>query len=392
MGDFKIGTTRPSVGNIHLGSKNVYEIYRGANKVWPYCADTVPAEVTIPSTSQIWENKNSVVTAKTNGGNISIVTNATDWVNAVSSNTPAACYWGFNSANAEYGLFYNKHCLSVIQPPTGFRLPTGLDAQVLVNRGPSGTELSNNDCGLWPPDVNANPDLGNTAYNQRGRGVLFTNSLNEVTFRGSIGSGSGGYNQTFIWHTSQPVFPSTGIACLRFEYEGSVTPAIIETGLPTFVGANAHGFNIRFVKDVPNSGIYGAFLGSPDDTQSGTPNIYTQTVQSGFNSNRSETRVATSLIVTPTFNEFRFKAKVNAGNFTMNSVQILAYADSARTIHRASFPQWNGPVAMTSSYQDPWGPLTFQNSNQGGIFFMKVIFDLSVTGSGNQQGYQITLT
>ena len=360
MGDFKIGTTRPSIGNIHLGSKNVYEIYSGANKVWPYCADTVPAEVTIPSTSQIWENKNSVVTARTNGSNISIVTNATDWVNAVSSNTPAACYWGFNSANAEYGLFYNQFCLSVIQPPTGFRLPTGQDAQSLVNNGPSGTELCNNDCGLWPPEVNANPDLANTAYNQRGRGWLIQSSLGDVQFRGSIGSGSGGYSETYIWHTSQPVSPSTGIAALRFKYDGSSTPAVIGTGLPTFPGAEGHGFNIRFVKDVPNSGIYGSFLGSPDDTQSGTPNIYTQTATSSFNSNVSQTRTATSLIVTPTFNEFRVKAKVNSGNFTMNSMQILAYHDSARTIHAASFPQWNGPVAMTSSYQDPWGPLTFQ--------------------------------
>ena len=403
MGDFKIGTTRPSVGNIHLGSRNVYEIYNGANKVWPYCADTVPAEITIPSVSQIWENKNSVVTARTNGGNIPIVTNSTDWVNAISSNTPAAAYWGFNSANAEYGLFYNQFCLSVIQPPTGFRLPTGNDVTSIVNDGPNGTKLSNNDCGLWPPEINSNPDLGNTAFNQRGRGFLIVNSSNQVNFRGSIGSGAGAYSKSYLWHTAQPTPPSYGMAYFGFEYDGDpinnvpTEPPIIDTTLGTYVtGAtnqNKFGFNIRFVKDVPNSGIYGSFLGSPDDTQSGTPNIYTQTATSSFNSNVSQTRTATSLIVTPTFNEFRVKAKVNSGNFTMNSMQILAYHDSARTIHAASFPQWNGPVTMTSSYQDPWGPLTFSYpSNIGGIFFMKVIFDLSVTGSGNQQGWQLTLT
>ena len=395
MGDFKIGTTRPSVGNIKLGGRNVYEIYSGSTKVWPSCSDITPAEITIPSVSQVWENKNSVVTARTNGGNIPIVTNSTDWTNAISSNTPAAAYWGFNSANAEYGLFYNQFCLSVIQPPTGFRLPTGEDAQSLVAKGPLGTKLSNNDCGLWPPEINANPDLSNVAYNQRGRGFLIVNSSNQVSFRGTIGSGAGAYSKSYFWHTDQPTPPSYGMAYLGFEYDGSPVPAEIDKTLGTYitssVSENNFGFNIRFVKDVPNSGIYGNFTGSPDDTQSGTPNVYTQTSQTSFNtSNNQQNRVATSLIVTPTFNEFRFKAKVNSGSFTMNSVQILAYRDSARTIHAASFPQWNGPVAMTSSYQDPWGPLTFQYpSNVGGIFFMKVIFNLTSSG---QQGYQLTLT
>jgi hypothetical protein len=185
------------------------------------------------------------------------------------------------------------------------------------------------------------------------------------------------------------------MAYLGFEYDGSPTPAEIDKTLGTYVtgsvSQNKFGFNIRFVKDVSNTGIYGSFMGSPDDTQSGTPNIYTQTTQSSFNtSNNQQNRVATSLIVTPTFNEFRFKAKINSGSFTMNSVQIFAYTDSARTNFAGSTALWNGPQAMTSSYQDPWGPLTFQYpSNVGGIFFMKVVFNLTSSG---QQGYQLTLT
>lgn len=146
---------------------------------------------------------------------------------------------------------------------------------------------------------------------------------------------------------------------------------------------------ITLVTD-PNSGIYGNFMGLADDTQSGTANIYSQTKISSFNSgNLQQNRVATSLITDSTYNVFRFTAKVNSGNFTMNSVQIFAYSDSARTTLVTQTSLWNGPATMTGTYQDPWGSLTLSTP---GTYFLKVSFNLTTTGSGNQQGYQITLT
>jgi hypothetical protein len=145
---------------------------------------------------------------------------------------------------------------------------------------------------------------------------------------------------------------------------------------------------ITLVTD-PNTGIYGTFTHLPDDTQSGTANVYSQTNQTSFNSIVSQNRVATSLITDSTFNVFRFKTKVNNGNLTMNSVQIFAYSDSARTTLVTQTSLWNGPATMTGTYQDPWGSLTLSTP---GTYFLKISFNLTATGSGNQQGYQLTLT
>lgn len=388
MGDFKIGTTRPPVGNIKLGGRNVYEIYSGPNKVWPFCSDITPAEITLGG--QIWQNKNSVITAKSGGGNISIVTSSSAWNSAYSSNTPAAAYWGFNSANANYGLFYNVHCLNTIQPPSGFRVPDATDLNTFASSSNSGSALSNNDCGLWPPSVNTISDLNTAGWNGQGRGYLSMDSSGNVFWQPTVGSGAGASAKSNIWNATQP--SGQGMYVFELRYSGATTPPQINKLLPTyFPGYNPFakdlGFNIRFVKDVANSGIYGNFTGSPDDTQSGTPNVYTQTHQTSFNtSNNQQNRVANSIITIPTANEFRFKAKVNSGSFTMNSVQIFAYTDSARTNLAGSTALWNGPQTMTSSYQDPWGALTLQNA---GTYFLKVSFNLTSSGF---QGYQLTLT
>ena len=385
MGDFKIGTTRPPVGNIKLGGRNIYEVYSGPTKVWPSCSDIIPAEITLGG--QIWQNKNSVVTAKSGGGNISIVTSSSAWNSAFSSNTPAAAYWGFNSANANYGLYYNIHCLSAIQPPTGFRVPDSTDLTTLASSSDSGSSLSNNDCGLWPPSVNTIPDLNTAGWNGQGRGYLSVNGSGDVIWDPTVGSGSGASARSNIWNATQP--SGQGMYVFQLTYSGATTPPQINKQLPTYITSLKNfGFNIRFVKDaVTNTGLYGNFTGSPDDTQSGIPNIYTQTSQTSFNtSNNQQNRVATSIITNSTYDEFRFKAKINNGSFTMNSVQIFAYSDSARTNLVAQTNPWTGPVAMTSSYQDPWGSLTLSTPS---TYFLKVSFNLTSSG---QQGYQLTLT
>ena len=142
MADLKFGNATPSVGDIKVGSNDVSRIYQGTTEVWPDCSPITPAETEI--NGLVWQNKNSVITARTNGGTIPIVTSASAWNSAYNAGTPAAAYWNFNSSNSEIGLYYNIYCLNTIQPPTGFRVPTINDALNIAN-ATTGTEISNND-------------------------------------------------------------------------------------------------------------------------------------------------------------------------------------------------------------------------------------------------------
>jgi hypothetical protein len=132
-------------------------------------------------------------------------------------------------------------------------------------------------------------------------------------------------------------------------------------------------------------------MGFPDDTQSGTQNIYLQTDSSSFGTGPGglqQNRVATSIVTDATYNEFRFEAKVGSGSgsFTMNSVQIFAYSDSARTSLVTATAPWTGPLTMQpSAYQDPWGSLVLPPA---GTYFLKISFNLTCSGS---QDYRLRL-
>ena len=369
MGDFKIGTTRPSVGDIHLGSRNVYEIYSGPTKVWPSCSDITPAEITLGG--QIWQNKNSVVTAKSGGGNISIVTSPSAWNSAFSSNTPAAAYWGFNSANANYGLYYNIHCLSAIQPPTGFRIPDSTDLQTLVSSSYSGPSLSNNDCGLWPPNVNTIPDLNTAGWNGQGRGYLSVNSSGDVRWNPTVGSGSGASAMSNIWDATQP--SGQGMDVFQLTYSGATTPPQINKQLPTYYppsppGLNNYGFNIRFVKDAPTSTVelY------DNDTQTG-PTVNSAVEQRlspvGNTGQYADTGVDIGSVVVPsgggdiTFFQYLDNStmpSITGGYF--KSGRIRAYYNSSRVGSIAAEVNWT-----QTNQGGTWSPDGFANKKEATV-------------------------
>ena len=392
MADLKFGNVTPAVGNIKLGSNNVSEIYQGATKLWPQSSPPSPGEVTV--CDLVWTRENSIITATTTGGNIPIVTNSTDWVNAISNQQAAACYWDFDSNNAFRGLYYNIFTTEVIQPPTGFRIPTVQDFNDLrncVNVGsPDGvydvTSLGNNYYGFYTSNLPSNPRFGTVDFNSIGSGYVVKYNNLAMNFTGQ------GKRDVYWAQQTAPISSLTRFWCfLTYDYGLSQNPGYLEGFTGEAVSSSTtsrHGFYMRFVKDVvTNTGIYGNFTGSPDETQSGTPSVYTQTAQTSFStSNNQQNRVATSIITNSTYDEFRFKAKINNGSFTMNSIQIFAYSDSARTNLVYQTNPWTGPVAMTSSYQDPWGSLTLSTP---GTYFLKVSFNLTSSG---QQGYQLTLT
>ena len=395
MADLKFGGVTPGTGDIKVGSSNASKIYQGSTLLWPLGVAPQPGEVTI--CDLIWTKTNSTITATTTGGTIPITTDATGWGQAIENQQPAACWYQNDQATyGHLGLFYNKFCLDVIQPPAGFRLPTSTDwtdtrscvasGQPQINYA---NQIVNNYYDLWPSAVNSLSDINTIDFNSIGGGSISASKFSGSNYYQSFWN----TDRAYYWHSSQTsTNPRTALGIIH-AYNSSNNYVYLNNLSSTTSSSlvyNSNGFNIRFVKDVPvvtNTGIYGNFTGLPDDTQSGTPNVYTQTSQTYFNSsNNQQNRVATSIITNSTYDEFRFKAKINSGSFTMNSVQIFAYSDSARTNLVAQTSPWTGPLAMTSSYQDPWGSLTLSTP---GTYFLKVSFNLTSSG---QQGYQLTLT
>jgi uncharacterized protein (TIGR02145 family) len=168
MGDLKINGYTPT--NIQLGGADVQKIYNGSELVWP--SSLGPDEVQV--CSLIWKKANSTTLAKVGGGNIDFATNANDWASAHTNQIPTACYFEFDSSKASYGLIYNHWAKSVIQPPTGFRLPSQDDISELTacygtNDNPLGA-----DPGLWDTSLLTNTiGLGTSGFNAHGYGYAY---------------------------------------------------------------------------------------------------------------------------------------------------------------------------------------------------------------------------
>ena len=168
MGDFKINGVTPT--NIQLNGMDVEKIYNGDELVWP--SSLGPGEVQV--CGLIWKKTNSTTLARVGGGNIDFATNANDWASAHTNQTPTACYFEFDSSKASYGLIYNYWAKSVIQPPTGFRLPSGNDLFELtscygINDNPLGA-----DPGVWDTSLLTNTiGLGTSGFNAHGYGYAY---------------------------------------------------------------------------------------------------------------------------------------------------------------------------------------------------------------------------
>ncbi len=274
MADLKFGNVTPAVGNIKLGSNNVSEIYQGTTKLWPLGTPPQPGEVTV--CDLIWTKTNSTITATTTGGNIPIVTNQNDWITKCQNNDPAACYWQFDSNNAFRGLYYNVFATEVIQPPTGFRVPTQQDWQDLINCAGTGspdnnsdvTSLANNYYGFWPSNVASNSRFGTVDFNSIGAGYTWTGQLS-VPPQVPQGWFSQGIRDMYHQKQTWSSLPASYYPVTMFWHRSYDPPRDWLVGYSTasfgdgFATGKNNGALMRFVKDVSVLELY------DNDTQTG---------------------------------------------------------------------------------------------------------------------------
>ena len=270
MADLKFGNVTPAVGNIKLGSNSVSEIYQGATKLWPLGTPPQPGEVTV--CDLVWTKTNSTITATTTGGNIPIVTDATAWGQAAQNQQPAACYYQHDPVTYGYlGLYYNRFCLSVIQPPTGFRLPSQADWTNLRSCLPApppitdstySNQIANNYYNLWPSAVNSLQDINTVDFNSITGGYTKGNILlNGDYFQEWVQ-----LDKSYFWRSNQssanPLVSESAVHYYNstLNYIQLIYAGVITSSTLTYSSA---GFNIRFVKDVATVDLY------DNDTQTG---------------------------------------------------------------------------------------------------------------------------
>ena len=175
MSDLKLnGVTPDGIGKIKLGSADVQKVYSGSTLVWP------TGEVNI--CGYIWTAENSTITDTTSGGTIPIAANATEFLAHHNAAQPVAMYLDFDSNNSERGLLYNQYAARVIQPPTGFLVPSTLtfDQTFFGTCNPSSPNQNRYGAnpGNWNSNLNFRDELGNTGLNFNGYGEAVLNSLN----------------------------------------------------------------------------------------------------------------------------------------------------------------------------------------------------------------------
>ena len=300
MADLKFGGVTPGTGDIKVGSSNASKIYQGSTLLWPLGVAPQPGEVTI--CDLIWTKTNSTITATTTGGNIPITTDATGWGQAIENQQPAACWYQNDQATYGYlGLFYNKFCLDVIQPPAGFRLPTKTDwtdtrscvasGQPQINYA---NQIVNNYYDLWPPAVNSLSDINTIDFNSIGGGSISASKFSGSNYYQSFWN----TDRAYYWHSSQTsTNPRTALGIIH-AYNSSnnyVYLNNLSSSTSSTLVYNSNGFNIRFVKDLPALDLY------DNDTQTGpTVSSITESILSpppNSQGQRAFTRDAGSVVV-----------------------------------------------------------------------------------------------
>ena len=237
MADLKIQGITPVAGKLKLGSSDVSKIYSGSTLVWP----TSPGPGQVQICDLIWTDTNSSETELIAGGNIPILTNNTDWNNAYQNQTPAACYWDFDSNNASYGLLYSYFTKDLVKPPAGFRLPTDSDwfsmtsSPCYTNTGSRFNRYGANP-GNWDPAILTNTaELGDSGFNLQGYGEALLNpSTNLLDFQNDQVVGAIWVNKITGWPVAYGFFIDTNAGVL-----GSIN----------YGDYDRRTFFMRFVKD-----------------------------------------------------------------------------------------------------------------------------------------------
>lgn len=245
MANFKVNNIVPDIGEIKVGTANVSKIFQGATLVWPITQEDNSGTSTVCGGDIVWTTTNSTITATTTGPDIQIVESVNEWNTAHNNQTPAAAYYNYASSDAAdpRGLYYNEFAAAVIQPPTGFRVPTSEDRAALLI-------ASCIDFSVNPVNYNSLAVAG---------GNWNTNFYTNTTFRGDSGldidafghidAGTRDFVKNTVvgsfWIFSSSTDDFRAIALGR--YSSSNTQNYITSSL---VKVNGDGHNIRFAKNV----------------------------------------------------------------------------------------------------------------------------------------------
>ena len=107
---------------------------------------------TVKIGNQEWSTVNLNVDKFNNGDPIPEIQNMEDWNQASKNKQPAFCYYDNNSENGVlYGKLYNWY--AIIDPrglaPEGFRVPSKLDLEELLNTLVGGIDMNSNNISEW---------------------------------------------------------------------------------------------------------------------------------------------------------------------------------------------------------------------------------------------------
>jgi len=199
-----------------------------------------PGETTV--CDYVWTDENSTITDTTSAGTIPIATDATAFYAQHNAGLPVAMYWNFDSNNSGRGLLYNQFAARVIQPPTGFRLPTSLEWNTIANDPCNPSVPNQNRYGANPgtwTGLTDTTELGDADFNLNGYGTV-TLATNQVFFISDT-------TAEFLWTSTISGIGDLGNILKSFSISSQDNFLIISTDN---TNANSKAGYIRFVKDV----------------------------------------------------------------------------------------------------------------------------------------------
>ena len=199
-----------------------------------------PGETTV--CDYIWTDENSTITDTTSAGTIPIATDAAQFYAQHNAGLPVAMYWNFDSNNSGRGLLYNQFAARVIQPPTGFRLPTSLEWNTIANDPCNPSVPNQNRYGANPgtwTGLTDTTELGDADFNLNGYGTA-TLATNQVFFISDT-------TAEFVWTSTISTIGDLGNISKSFSISSQDNFLIISTDN---TNSSSKAGYIRFVKDV----------------------------------------------------------------------------------------------------------------------------------------------
>ena len=203
-------------------------------------ADTPgPGETTV--CDYVWTDENSTEVS-TSGADIPIATDATEFYAQHNAGLPVAAYYNFDPNNSERGLLYNQFAARVIQAPTGFRLPTQPEWNLIANTPCNPSTPNQNRYGANPGTwvgLTDTTELGDADFNLNGYGWASLSS-NSVFFFGDT-------QDEFLWTSSISPIGDQGNVLKSFSVSQSNNFLIQSSDN---INSNSRAAYIRFLKDV----------------------------------------------------------------------------------------------------------------------------------------------